>query len=129
MMPQNNAEIVKALNSSEEDLLAVIGYSCSPTLYGGEPDKKKLAQAGIAWITENLEELRQLFCKNERIKLLVKENSDLANLGLAILDSFAQKTFTFPIIPVVAYLLKRGITTLCNDIWSKPSLDKTTLPS
>jgi hypothetical protein len=108
-------ELSNALNADENDLLALIGYYSNTQLDSSPIDKNELMELGKQWIDENLAILRVAICKNQLVQDFKSKDETFISLGMIILDALIQMKLQLPLIPVSAWICKKGITNICRD--------------
>lgn len=116
---EKGAEIVRALNSTEDDLLAILGYfSAQSQMYATPPDKRRFIDLGKEWVAVNEKKLQSIICENEKIKQFASSDDNLVDLGILIMDAIASTYSGFPIVVIAAWIMKKGVNTLCHGFWN-----------
>lgn len=113
----NNDDLFKALNSSENELYAIIGYLTTEELHGSPASKDDLIDMGRKWFIKNQDAICAKLCKNLALRKLAEGEHTPAELGLIIIEFFVQQKLNIPLIPVSALLVKSGIKSFCHEFW------------
>jgi|CXWL01.1.fsa_nt_gi hypothetical protein len=121
---EKRLEIQKALASSEDDLLAVIGFTLAQThMHAAPPDKSRMIQLGKEWMDKNLDSIQEKICRDDNLKKFAQSDENLADLGVLIFDAIAGLYVGVPFVAISAWITKRGLAYVCHDIWSNTKVD------
>jgi hypothetical protein len=106
------------MTMNEDQLLATIGERLEKLeLRAVPPRLEVLKQRAEKWLRANRDKLRKLLCHNQKVRHLAKNgfSADLVVAVLALIESLSLGTAASPL---AVLLCRRGITSLCEDIWS-----------
>ncbi len=120
MEPQENKlEMQRALASSEDDLLAVIGFAeAQKHMHAAPPDKSRMIQLGREWMDKNLQIIQEKICQDETLRKFSQTDESMVDLGVLIADAIAGLYVGVPFVAIAAWITKKGLAHVCHDIWS-----------
>lgn len=101
----------------EDDLLAMIGESLPSQVFGTSPrkkDKQQLIKLATEWIQGNRLLLCDAICKNEAIRSLFKSPERELAFHL-VCDALAKLALDVHVGALAAYLVRRGVHSLCDE--------------
>lgn len=103
---------------TDEELLIELGRAIAKEeKHVIPPSKQSLRKKSLRWLEKRTAEIRQIICKDKRVKEFVHNNNstELLIAVMALLESLA---FGSAAAPLAVLLCRRGINTLCKDVWS-----------
>ncbi len=116
MAQHTKEEVAKALDSSEDDLAAIIGYVLNQNKLNASPEgKQRLIERGRLWIDANFSKLKPRICKNSRVKEFVESGKDSnIELCMIIADAIATQVTIVPPLTISAWIIKKGVKKICE---------------
>jgi hypothetical protein len=107
------------LTMSEEDLLAQIGRELEKDEVQALPQSvQSLRRRAERYLASKADELRAALCPNKQLRSLA-EGGLTADLVQAVLTAIEAGTLGTTATPIAVLLCRQGLTTLCNESWSR----------
>lgn len=106
---------IQMLDWDEDDLLVQIGKSVTESRAPMRPHTRaELKEIGARWVRRNMDALREAVCSNSHVReMLTSGHKEL--LFELVCEIIIHVTAGLPAGCVAAFLVKRGIDSLCRD--------------
>ena len=108
------------LNRTDEELLEHIGRSLAPEsleMFPRVPTREELRERARAWLAEAHLSLQTMLCANESLRALDR-SPERELVFHAICEVLTGVMTGVHVGAVSAYVVKRGLHTLCRDVWA-----------
>jgi hypothetical protein len=102
----------------EDELLEELGSELS-THQAIPRSPYELRTVAQIWLRSNIKQFKNTLCGSERICLMVKRDTDLKEIILAVCDLLISLQFGVSPLTVSVLIVKSSLKKLCNDDWVK----------